>query len=140
MLFFSASIRSTTFSPRGLGFGLIVLPLRFALQSHQRADRAALPVKLVWYDSQADPFELHAELWKVRRMCMREGGYFGSESHGRVQAIMTAIDEYAESCTGNSEQFCNCPVRGYLPPNGQELSSLFWHRVGLRTLSRPCLG
>jgi hypothetical protein len=30
MLFFSASMRSTTFSPRGRGLAAMVLPLRFA--------------------------------------------------------------------------------------------------------------
>src|SRR5882672_115013 len=37
MLRFNASIRSTTFSPRGLGFAPTVLPLRLALISSARA-------------------------------------------------------------------------------------------------------
>jgi hypothetical protein len=50
MLFLSASIRSTTFSPRGRGFGPIALPWRFALmpegplraaRTHHQADRDA---------------------------------------------------------------------------------------------------
>jgi hypothetical protein len=50
MLFLSASISSTTFSPRGRGFGPIALPWRFALmpegplraaRTHHQADRDA---------------------------------------------------------------------------------------------------
>jgi len=37
MLFFSASMRSTTFSPRGRGLVAMVLPLRLALMSSVRA-------------------------------------------------------------------------------------------------------
>jgi hypothetical protein len=65
---------------------------------------------LVWYDTQVDASELHAELWKVRRMCTRQGGYYGTESHVRVQAIVTAIDEYAKFKTGNLEYFWDKPV------------------------------
>jgi hypothetical protein len=36
-LFFSASMRSTTFSPRGRGLAAMVVPLRFALISSVRA-------------------------------------------------------------------------------------------------------
>jgi hypothetical protein len=65
--------------------------------------------KILWYDSQLDSSEFMAELWKVRRMCTREVGAHGRESWDRVQAIRTAIDDYAELETGNREYFWNRP-------------------------------
>jgi hypothetical protein len=68
---------------------------------------------LVWYDPKVDGDEFMAELSKVRKMCTRRSGYFGTESHERVQAIMTAIDEYAKFKTGNLEYFWKRPVTSH---------------------------
>jgi hypothetical protein len=43
--------------------------------------------KVAWYDPAVDESEFMAELWKVRRMCTRQGGYHGTRSHERVHAI-----------------------------------------------------
>jgi hypothetical protein len=64
----------------------------------------------VWYDAQRDPSEFSAELWKIRRLCTRQGGYAGTRSHDRVQAIILAVDDYAEFTFGNREYFWARPV------------------------------
>jgi hypothetical protein len=73
-------------------------------KSHQRADRAAFPVKYVWYDPNADNPPWIKALADVRRMGTLEGYCFH-----HVQTIMLAIDQYAESALGNREYFLNKP-------------------------------
>ena len=64
-----------------------------------------------WYDPETDPSQFMAALWKVRHLCTRAehvrmampGSYI------LVEAIMSAIDDYAETETGNREYFWNRP-------------------------------
>jgi hypothetical protein len=60
-----------------------------------------------WYDPETDPSQFMAALWKVRHLCTRAEHVRGS--HALVQAIMSAIDDYAERETGNREYFWNKP-------------------------------
>src|ERR1700722_4454360 len=76
-------------------------------QGHQRTDREAFSMKTppVWYDHNAtdNPPWIKA-LADVRRRGTLEGYcYF------HVQAIMLAIDQYAETALGNREYFLNRP-------------------------------
>ena len=65
----------------------------------------------LWYDPETDPSQFMAALWKVRHLCTRAehvrvkvpGSYI------LVQAIMSAIDDFAERETGNREYFWNKP-------------------------------
>jgi hypothetical protein len=52
-----------------------------------------------------------APLWTVRHLCMRAEHVRMKvpESFALVQAIVTAIDDYAERETGNREYFWNRP-------------------------------
>jgi hypothetical protein len=52
-----------------------------------------------------DTSEFRAALDKTRRSACREGANWD-----RVQAVMRAIDEYAEAATGNREYFWDRPV------------------------------
>jgi len=61
-------------------------------------------VKLVWYDPKADNPPWIKALADVRRMGTLEGYCFH-----HVQAIMLAIDQYAETALGNREYFLNRP-------------------------------
>jgi hypothetical protein len=64
-----------------------------------------------WYDPETDPSQFMAALWKVRHLCARAehvrmtvpGSYI------LVQAIMSAIDDFAERETGNREYFWGKP-------------------------------
>jgi hypothetical protein len=61
-------------------------------------------VKSAWYDHDADNPPWIKALADVRRMGTLEGYcYF------LVQAIMLAIDQYAETALGNREYFLNKP-------------------------------
>jgi hypothetical protein len=61
-------------------------------------------MKIVWYDANADnPPWLNA-LAEVRHIGTREGYCFQ-----HVQAIMLAIDQYAETALGNRQFFLNKP-------------------------------
>jgi hypothetical protein len=61
-------------------------------------------VKLVWYDDNADNPPWIKALADVRQIGAREG-----YCYQHVQAIMLAIDQYAESALGNREYFFNRP-------------------------------
>ena len=61
-------------------------------------------MKLVWYDHNADNPPWIRALADVRRMGNLEGYCFH-----HVQAIMLAIDQYAETALGNREYFLNKP-------------------------------
>ena len=64
-----------------------------------------------WYDPETDPSQFMAALWNVRHLCTR-AEYVRMKvpgSHMLVQAIMSAIDDYAERETGNREYFWNKP-------------------------------
>jgi hypothetical protein len=68
-------------------------------------------VMMHWYDPETDPSQFMAALRKVRHLCTRAehvrmtvpGSYI------LVQAIMLAIDDYAERETGNREYFWGKP-------------------------------
>jgi phage-related protein len=64
-----------------------------------------------WYDPETDPSQFMAALWKVRHLCTRleHVRMTVPGSHVLVQAIMSAIDDYAERETGNREYFWNKP-------------------------------
>jgi hypothetical protein len=59
---------------------------------------------LKWFDDNADNSEFMAALNHVRRMATREG-----YCYHHVQAMIVAIDQYAEAVTGNREYFWNKP-------------------------------
>ena len=61
-------------------------------------------MKLVWYDPDADNPPWIKALADVRHMGPREG-----YCYHHVQAIMLAIDQYAETALGNREYFLNRP-------------------------------
>lgn len=61
-------------------------------------------MKLVWYDSNAQNPPWIKALADVRRM-----GTLVGYCYHHVQAIMLAIDQYAESALGNREYFLNKP-------------------------------
>jgi hypothetical protein len=67
--------------------------------------------KPFWYDPDTDPSQFMAALWKVRHLCTRAEHVRMTVpgSHVLVQAIMSAIDDYAERETGNREYFRNKP-------------------------------
>jgi hypothetical protein len=64
-----------------------------------------------WYDPETDSSQFMAALWKVRHLCTRAEHVRMTMpgSHILVQAIMSAIDDYAERETGNREFFWNRP-------------------------------
>jgi hypothetical protein len=66
--------------------------------------------KYVWYDPKLDTSEFTAELGKVPRLSTRQVGSHNGDSFDRVQAIQTAIDDYAGLATGNREYFWDRPV------------------------------
>jgi hypothetical protein len=59
---------------------------------------------LRWFDDEADPPPFLKALEQVRRQATREGWRYH-----HVQAVMVAIDQYAEAATGNREYFLNKP-------------------------------
>jgi hypothetical protein len=65
--------------------------------------------KPLWYDRKTDPSQFMAALWHVRHLCTRAEKVHMTVpgSAALVQAIMTAIDDYAERETGNREYFWN---------------------------------
>ena len=67
--------------------------------------------KPFWYDPETDPSQFMAALWKVRHLCTRAEHVRVTTpgSYILVQAIMSAIDDYAERETGNREYFWNKP-------------------------------
>ena len=65
-----------------------------------------MPEPLKWYEDNADnPPWIKASV-KVRRLAPREGWRYQ-----HVQAIIVAIDQYAEAALGNREFFLNKPHR-----------------------------
>jgi hypothetical protein len=64
-----------------------------------------------WYDHQADNPPFVTALAELRRLATREGWCYQ-----HVQAIIVAIDQYAERATGNREFFSGRPHSiGYSP-------------------------
>jgi hypothetical protein len=61
---------------------------------------------LKWYDDNADHPQWIKALAKVRRQATLEG-----YCYHHVQAIIVAIDQYAEAALGNREYFLNRPHR-----------------------------
>lgn len=58
-----------------------------------------------WFDDERDLSPFLKALEDVRRKATREGWCYQ-----HVQAIIVAIDQYAEAATGNREYFLNKPV------------------------------
>jgi hypothetical protein len=71
--------------------------------------------KPLWYDPKTDPSEFMAALWRVRHLCTRaEAVLLRTRQPGSIiliEAIMSAIDDYAEREMGNREYFWNRPHR-----------------------------
>jgi hypothetical protein len=69
--------------------------------------------KPLWYDPETNPSQWLDALWRVRRLCNRAEAVLphmrAPGSHGLIQAIQTAIDDYAERETGNRQFFWNRP-------------------------------
>jgi hypothetical protein len=61
-------------------------------------------MKLVWYDANAENTPWIKALAEVRHRWTREGYCFQ-----HVQAILLAIDQYAETALGNRQFFLNKP-------------------------------
>jgi len=59
---------------------------------------------LKWYDKTAANWPWISALAEVRQRASREG-----YSYQHVQAIMVAIDQYAEKALGNRDYFLNKP-------------------------------
>jgi hypothetical protein len=57
-----------------------------------------------WFDDEKEHPAFLKALEQVRRQATREGWCYH-----RVQAIIVAIDQYAEAATGNREYFWNKP-------------------------------
>jgi len=57
-----------------------------------------------WFDDETDHPAFLTALEQVRRHATREGWCYH-----HVQAIIVAIDQYAEAATGNREYFWNKP-------------------------------
>jgi hypothetical protein len=55
-----------------------------------------------WFDDEKDPSPFLKALEQTRRLATREGWRYQ-----RVQAIIVAIDQYAEAATGNRDFFLN---------------------------------
>ena len=74
------------------------------------------------YDPETDKSQFMAALWKVRHLCTRAEHVRMTVpvSHVLVQAIMSAIDDYAERETGNRKYFWNKPhLRRTKPPSSR---------------------
>ena len=66
-----------------------------------------------WFDDEQEPLPFLKALEEVRRMATREGWRYQ-----HVQAIIVAIDQFAEAATGNCDFFLNKPPgarRGDVP-------------------------
>ena len=63
-----------------------------------------MPAPLKWYDRDADNPPWIKALAEVRLRATREGW-----CHAHVQAIVVAIDQYAEAALGNRDYFLNKP-------------------------------
>jgi hypothetical protein len=58
-----------------------------------------------WFDDERELSPFLTALEDVRRRATREGWCYA-----HVQAIIVAIDQYAEAATGNREYFLNKPI------------------------------
>jgi hypothetical protein len=66
-----------------------------------------------WFDDETNPTPFLKALEETRRLATREG-----YCYQHVQAIIVAIDQFAEAATGNRSFFLNKPyrsVRGDVP-------------------------
>jgi hypothetical protein len=68
------------------------------------ADAVAVYDPIKWYDDKADNPPWINALAQVRHRASREG-----YCRAHVQAIIVAIDQYAEAALGNREYFLNKP-------------------------------
>ena len=57
-----------------------------------------------WFDDESNPTPFLKALEETRRLATREGWRYQ-----HVQAIIVAIDQYAEAATGNRDFFLNKP-------------------------------
>ena len=57
-----------------------------------------------WFDNESNPTPFLKALEETRRLATREGWRYQ-----HVQAIIVAIDQYAEAATGNRDFFLNKP-------------------------------
>jgi hypothetical protein len=60
-----------------------------------------------WFEDEKNPHPFLKALHEVRHLAAREGWRYQ-----HVQAIIVAIDQYAEAATGNREFFLNKPHGG----------------------------
>ena len=58
-----------------------------------------------WFDDETEPPPFLRALEETRRLATREGWHYR-----HVQAIIVAIDQYAEAATGNRDFFLNKPL------------------------------
>ena len=58
-----------------------------------------------WFDDERELSPFYKALNDVRQLATREGWCYW-----HVQALIVAIDQYAEAATGNREYFLNKPV------------------------------
>lgn len=58
-----------------------------------------------WFDPKTDPSKFRALLKEVRTRAFAERG----DGYREVQALVKAIDDYAEAATGRREYFWNRP-------------------------------
>jgi hypothetical protein len=67
----------------------------------------------LWYDPETNPSQFLDALWRVRHLCTRAEAVLphmrAPGSYVLIEAIKTAIDDYAERETGNREFFWNRP-------------------------------
>jgi hypothetical protein len=72
----------------------------------------AIHTARIFYDPETDPSQFMAALWRVRHLCTRAEHVRPTVpgSYILVQAIMSAIDDYAERETGNREYLHRCPA------------------------------
>ena len=57
-----------------------------------------------WFDDEKEPSQFLSALEETRRLATREGWCYQ-----HAQAIIVAIDQYAEAATGNRDFFLNRP-------------------------------
>ena len=73
-----------------------------------------------WFDDEKEPSPFLRALELVRRLATREGWRYQ-----HVQAIIVAIDQYAEAATGNREFFLNKPPSSVTRPWRHPISAGF---------------
>jgi hypothetical protein len=67
--------------------------------------------KSIWYDPESDPSQFMAAFWSIRHLCTQAEHVRATvpASHILAQAIMLAMDDFAERGTGNREHLWNRP-------------------------------